>query len=252
MVNKMDMEFHAFPRELQEKIEGDIVAGRLIDRQEVSLNDLQNTYQASLAELDKVVRGAIRKGLLVQNALDNRFVVHAKPQPKIISVFQHAARSGLSPRSIVRAVEILPAHKIVAHQLQLKVGEPVFQQTRTRLVNDMVIANQNNYIPIEVCPGLETVDLAHTSFQTVLEGRFNAVVCEVKEDFRLSESNPEDAAILGIESGDKVLIVERLSLGATGLPLVWADIHIRLDCYHYVQDLWPEAAAVVDRRRGTK
>lgn len=248
----MDMANYVFPIVLQEKLEGDIVNGRLMDGQEVSLNDLQNLYTASLADLNKVVRGAVRKGLLVKNALDDRFVIHGKCQPKIISVFQHAAKSGFSPQSVVRAVEILPANPIVAHKLQLRVGEPVFRQTRTRLVNGEVIANQNNYIPIEVCPGLETVDLSLTSFQTVLEGRFNAVVCDIRERFEIASGAGEDFAILGIEPGSEILIVERLSLGSTGLPLVWADIHVRIDRYHYVQELWPEAAAVLDRQRGSK
>jgi len=39
-------------------------------------------------------------------------------------------------------------------------------------------------------------------------------------------------------------------LSSNLLPLVWADIHIRIDRYHYVKDLWPQAAALLQGRRG--
>lgn len=243
---------YTFPRALQEQFEGDIVKGILMKGLIVSFTDLQNRYHADSADLNRVISGTIRKGLLIQNMTDNQFYVLGKSQPTVISVFQHAAKSGLTPQSIVRAVVVKFASAFVAQKLKIKMGEPMFQQTRTRMVNNEVIANQNNYIPIEVCPGLEIVDLSRTSFQTTLEGQFNAVVADIEEYFEISPGSEEDADILGVERGSEVLIVQRLSLSPSGLPLVWADIHIRPDRYHYVKELWPEAAALLDQKRGSK
>jgi GntR family transcriptional regulator len=241
---------YKFPKELQEKFESDIVSGKLKKGLIVKLDDLQKQYQTDLENLKIVVTGSIRKGLLRHSAISNSFTILGKSKPTIISVFQHAAKTGLAPESIVRDVIVKPASELVAQKLNINIGEPVFQQSRTRLVNNEVIANQNNYIPIEVCPGLESVDLSHTSFQTVLEGQFNAVVAEIKESFKIFPASLEDTEILGVEKGTDILIVERLSMSLNGLPLVWADIHVRPDRYHYVKDLWPEAENVLKQING--
>ena len=233
-----------FPRELQQSFETDIVGGALAKGQWFSFADLQSRYHANQTDLSRVLFAAFRKGLIDKGTADAVGIL-GKSKPAIKSVFQHAAISGLSAKSLVRAVEVVPASALVAQKLGLAEGTLVFRQIRTRLVNDEIIANQNNYIPIEVCPGLETVDLTHSSFQETLEGRFYAVVADLDEHFEIRPGTAQDVHVLGLEAGANVLVVQRLSLSSNQLPLVWADIHIRTDRYHYVRELWPEAAALL-------
>jgi len=95
-----------------------------------------------------VLAAAVRKGLIKRDSAGT-FSILGKRQPAVQSVFQHAAKSGLSPTSLVRAVEVVPASSRVAQELQLPEGDPVFRQIRTRLVNSEVNCNQNNYIPMK-------------------------------------------------------------------------------------------------------
>ena len=240
------MENYSFPGQLQRSFEADIVEGALSRNQSFSLASLQTRYHASQVDLSRVLTAAHLKGLIVTNP-DGSISILGKKQPSIVSVFQHAEKSGLSPTSIVRAVDVRQASDRVAQVLKIAVGEPVFCQTRTRLVNREVIANQKNYIPIEVCPGLETVDLSQTSFQETLDKRFNAVVTEIDEFFEIRPGDLEDIAVLDLKNGTNILVVQRLSSSSSHLPLVWADIHIRTDRYHYVKALWPEAAALLEK-----
>ena len=239
------METYNFPAKLQRSFEADILEGVLTRNQSFSLESLGTRYHANQVDLSKVLAAAYRKGLIGTNP-DGSIVIRGKDQPSIISVFQHAAKSGLKPTSIVRTVEITEASNCVAQILKITEGEPVFLQSRTRLVNGEVIANQKNYIPIEVCPGLETVDLSQTSFQETLDKRFNAVVTNIEEFFEIRPGDIDDIAVLGLETGTNILVVQRLSISSSRLPLVWADIHIRTDRYHYVKALWPEAVALLD------
>jgi GntR family transcriptional regulator len=235
---------YSYPQELQQSFETDIASGALPGGQRFQLSDLQARYGADPLDLSKVLTAAFRKGPIDKDSAGT-FGIRGQSRPEIQSVFQHAARSGLSPTSIVRAVEVVPAGVRVAQILQLAQEDSLFRQVRTRLVNGEVIANQTNYIPIEVCPGLETVDLAHSSFQEILEGRFHAVVARVEEHFEIRPACGQDLQILDLEAGANVLIVQRLSLSSNLLPLVWADIHIRTDRYHYVKELWPQAAELL-------
>jgi GntR family transcriptional regulator len=235
---------YSYPRELQQSFETDIASGVLAGGRRFRLSDLQARYGADPMDLSKVLSAAFRKGLIDEGSA-GAFGIRGKSRPEIQSVFQHATRSGLSPTSIMRAVEVVPASVWVAQILQLAQENSVFRQVRTRLVNGEVIANQTNYIPIEVCPGLETVDLAHASFQEILEGRFHAMVARVEEHFEIRPACEQDLQILDLEAGASVLVVQRLSLSSNLLPLVWADIHIRIDRYHYVKELWPQATELL-------
>lgn len=239
------MTAYRYPDKLQQSVEADIASGVLAVGQALDVSGLCGRYGTDGAEIDRVLGAAHRKGLVDKDST-GAYRVKGAFKAAIQSVFQHAAKSGLSPKSVVRAVEVVPASADVSRKLDVALGEPVFLQVRTRLVNGEVIANQNNYIPIEVCPGLETVDLSRTSFQETLEGRFHAVVAEIEEHFELRPGNAEDREILGLEAGANVLVVQRLSLSSNRRPLVWADIHVRTDRYHYVKQLWPRAAALLE------
>jgi GntR family transcriptional regulator len=164
------------------------------------------------------------------------------------SVFTHTAKAGLKPTSLVRAVEVEPATPEVAEKLAVEVGSPVFRYVRTRNVDGQALANQTNYIPFEVCPGLEHDDVFRFSFQKLLETKYFAVLSEMQEWFRLTPASHEDREILNLPPGSSVLIIERIALGATAWPLVWANLRIHPDRYEYVSALWPQAAHLLKDR----
>lgn len=236
---------YTFPVELQRAFEDDILAGTFPGKQHFALSEFLDFYETNTQDASIVLRSAYRKGL-ISNEINNIYGVLGKNQPAIESVFQHADKSGQQPKSLVRKVEVVLADAFIANQLKIAVAQPVFRQARTRLINAETVANQNNYMPIEVCPMLETIDLTRKSFQVTLEEQFNAVIADIDEQFEVVPATGEDMDILGLSDGAKILAVRRLSLSGTRMPLVWADIHVRIDCYHYVEKLWPEAATLLD------
>ena len=234
-----------FPDELQKQFEQAVVSGELVKGQIIHLDALAKDFETTQSAMNRVLNAEHRKGL-VKRENDSQFLVLGIAQPSIDSVFQHTAKSGLSPTSNVRAVDVVPAAEAVAAQLKVNVGDPVYRQIRTRNVKDDAVANQCNYIPVEVCPGLEKVDLFRTSFQVTLEQKFLAIISHIEEKFALIPATEEDVQILSIPSNAQILNVQRLSLSINKEPLVWADIHIRTDRYPYVSQLWPQAAKLLE------
>lgn len=237
----MDVEF---PRELQQRVEQAIVEGELARGQVRSLDDLAGRFQSTAADLGRVLRAARRKGLADTVDADS-FQILGLPATELASVFTHTAGSGLKPRSEVRQVEVEPASALVAARLLLEAGSPVYRYVRTRWVNDEALANQTNYMPYEVCPGLEQDDVRRHSFQRLLEQKYHAVPVEMEEEYRLLPASGSDREILNLAAGAAVLVVDRVALGATGWPLVWAEIRIRPDRFDYVAALWPQAAKLL-------
>jgi DNA-binding GntR family transcriptional regulator len=145
-------------------------------------------------------------------------------------------------------VQIISPGDEITNRLKMKPGDLVYHQVRSRLVEGHLLANQHNYLPIEVCPDLESKDLSRRSFQETLEQDYHAVVMEVKESCRLAPANLEDRQMLTLAENDDVIVVNRLSLSVTHQPLVWADIHVRIDRIDYVASLWPNAVHLIKEK----
>lgn len=233
----------AYPRELQKQFEQAIVEGRYAVGAVLDAGDVADQFQVPLEQIRQVLLAARRKGLVeVAEAEGDCFRVLGLVRTDMESVFTHTAKAGLKPTSLVRAVEIEPATPEVAAKLAIEVGNPVFRYVRTRNVDGQALANQTNYIPFEVCPGLEQDDVFRFSFQKLLETKYHAVLSKMQEWFRLAPATSEDMEILDLPPASSVLIIERVALGPTGWPLVWANLRIHPAHYDYVSALWPQAA----------
>jgi GntR family transcriptional regulator len=200
---------------------------------------------ASESDAEQVLAAAHRKGLV--EPVENGYRVIGVIDPTLTSIFQHAERSGMKPTSEIRAATIEPASEQVVAKLAVPLGAPVYRLVRTRNVNGEVVANQVNFIPYEVCPGLENDDMTHFSFQRLLEVKYHAVFSELKEEMEIRLATESDREILGLPEGAHVLVVQRVSYSITGQPVVWAEIHIRTDRFQYVEQLWPAAAPLLQQ-----
>ena len=232
---------------MQRQFEQAIISGAHPEGETVTVESLSSKDQASLAQMRQITQTAHRKGLVAQVAQeDGAYRILGLPTTSFASVFTHTASSGLKPRSVVRDVEVQAATPTVANMLEVEVGDPVYRYVRTRYVDEQALANQTNFMPFAICPGLENDDVSRYSFQKLLEEKYYAVLMEMKEWFRLVPSTTEDQEVLDLPDGSPVLVIERIALSATGWPLVWASIRIRPDRYAYVSALWPQAAQLLE------
>lgn len=238
-----------YPRELQSQFEQAVVEGGYSVGEELDIHDLADRFQVPIGQMRQVLLATRRKGLVETRAAEgDDFRVLGLVRADMESVFTHTAKAGFKPTSLVRAVEVEPATSEVAKKLVVKVGSPVYRYVRTRNVDAQVLANQTNFIPFEVCPGLEQDDVFRFSFQRLLETKYYAVLSEMQEWFHLAPATSEDREILDLPQGSSVLIIERIALGATGWPLVWANLRIHPARYDYVSALWPQAAHLLEDR----
>ena len=231
-----------YPGELQRRFEQAIIQGEYAVGEVVVAHNLADRFQVPVEEMRQILCASRRKGLVDEIETDSGYRVLGLAKTDMESVFTHTAKAGLKPTSLVRVVEVEPATQEVAEKLEVEVGSPVYRYVRTRNVGGQALANQTNYIPFEVCPGLEHDDVFRYSFQKLLEEKYFAILFKMQEQFRLVPATAEDRGILDLPQGSPVLIIERIGLGATGWPLVWANIHIHPERYDYVSALWPQAA----------
>jgi len=232
-----------FPSQLQRELEYAITRQSIPRGQTFTLTELAAQFQVSTAEMELVLLAEVRKGLVLP--ADDSFQIIGVTRQGLDSLFQHTSRAGLKPASNVRAAILEPASETAAARLSISASSPVYRLERTRIVNGEVLANQVNYIPYEISPGLENDDLSQSSFQKLLEERYYTIITEISEEMRIEPGSAKDLEILGLVTNSAVLVIERLSYSCNHYPVVWADIHIRTDRYHYVASLWPKASGIL-------
>jgi len=233
-----------FPRDLQRQLEQAIVNNAFAARQIFTCGELASRFDVSANEMLTVLKAEQRKGLVIEQD-GGLFKIMGVTVPPRDSVFSHTKKSGFKPTSVVREVSIEPAAPLVAETLRLTTGAPVYRFVRTRRVDGEPLANQTNYIPFEICPGLEQDDVSRYSFQKLLEEKYLAYTAEFREQFSVEPADEQDQEILNLPPGSTVWLVRRLAFSATGWPVVWSNIRIRPDRWQYVSQLWPAAAAAL-------
>ncbi len=234
-----------YPVELQMRLEQALAEGVYARGRVVTPDDLARDLRADAPPLLPILQIAYRKGLVEPITGQSAYRILGQPTTELSSVFTHTQDRGLKPRSLVRSVKVEPASAEVAVRLRVEEGSPVYRYVRTRFVDEQALANQTNYMPYAVCPGLEQDDVSRHSFQKLLEEKYTAITVRMEEHFAILPATGQDEEILGMAPGSSILLVERLALSATDWPLVWAHIRIRPDRYEYVQALWPEAAKLL-------
>ncbi len=239
------MEIAYFPVDLQRSIEVDIIAGQFDLGSTYSSKYFESRYNTDTKAVITVLRSIHRKGLIFQEE-NGEIRILGLPEAKITSVFQYAEKSQLKPSTVVRKVEIRPADNLIAEKLEIEAQSPLFVQVRTRMINDEILANQYNFIPYEICPGLENIDLSQSSFQVALEKDFHTVITRIHEDYFLSNPERDDIEVLRISGKDQILVVQRTSYSRNNLPVVFADIHVNPRQFYYVKELWPDANSLIN------
>jgi len=233
-----------YPAKLQRQFEEEITAGHLITDKFYSFEELESRYSVKSIDLDLILETGHRKGLICFEE-ENRIRILGLPESGITSVFQFAEKSQLKPSTLVRRVDVIQADPLIAEKLVVEIGSPIFVQVRTRMINGKILANQYNFIPYSICPGLESLELSHSSFQVALEREFHTVITRIDEQYKMALPSRDDTEVLGIDNADHVLVVQRISCCRSSLPVVFADIHVNPQLFHYVEELWPGAGELV-------
>jgi GntR family transcriptional regulator len=228
-----------FPRDLQREFESEVAGGAFEIGTIWNVDALCERYGASDTDMRRVLVSAHRKGLVEAEA--GWFRILGLAERGVGSVHAHTQKRGLKPTSEVRVVRVEPAADVVAERLAIGVGAPVCRFERTRRVGESPLANQINYLPFDVCPGLEGENVSQRSFQGLLEEEYHVVLTGAEEDLGIVPATEQDREVLGLSLGASVLEISRLAWGATEKPVVWAILHVDPNQYHDVAELWPTA-----------
>ncbi len=185
--------------------------------------DLCEHYQISRTVVRQALRELEYEGVISRQKGKGTFISLPKISEglvqKLTGFYQDMVERGLKPGTKVLHQDVIPANEKIARFLNINPGEKVIDIQRLRFINDEPIQCVTTFIPFEICPALATVDLTDRSLYEFLESECGIVIVKGHRYIEAVLANEYDAALLGIERGAPLLMLESVSYSESGKPI---------------------------------
>ena len=220
--------------QVAEQLERAIVDGELAPGDRIA-NEVALASELGLSRptMRQAIQLLVDKGLLVRKRGVGTQVVHGQIRRpvELTSLHDDLQRAGEGPHTEVLSRERTEADEVVAQELQLPVGSPVWSLERLRFAGDEPLALMHNYLPVEILD-LDTVDLGSQGLYECLRGAgIQLRVANQQIGARRAESR--EARLLGERRGSPLLTMTRTAFDSTGRAVEYGTHVYRPDRYTF-------------------
>jgi GntR family transcriptional regulator len=185
---------------------------------------------ASLAQRGLLERGVGRRGTFVARP---RLTYDLR---NFAGFTEMARRQGLAPGAEVLHAREQPAPEVVARELALDPGDPVYEVVRLRSAAGEPLTLEHTWIPATPFPELLSHDLTG-SIYAVMHDAYDRGPVRAVERLEATVAVEREAGVLGVAPGAPLMLVTRVAYAEDGTPVEFARDHHRGDRAHFVAEL---------------
>lgn len=197
--------------------------------------ELIEEFDVSRTTVREAVDQLVQEGLLDKLQGRGTFVRRQPlevPLGPLTGFAEEVLERGQIPSATLLSTELSRDFFYEAHQLKVPHGEPVLRIERVRLADGEPIALERTFWPKAVGELLLEEDLNRAQFYPILE-RHGVYLVEADEKILAANASEEEVRILGVEPGEALLEMRRVSYGEDGRPVEFARNRYRSDRYFY-------------------
>lgn len=132
-----------------------------------------------------------------------------QPLGALYSLFAAVEQTGLTQRSVVRALDVRRDDEVAA-ALHCPPGEPLLYLERLRWAGDTPLALDYAWLPAALTEPLLSADFSHTALYVELDRRCGIRLTGGREDITATVPEPETAGLLELDERSAVLSIRRL------------------------------------------
>lgn len=96
----------------------------------------------------------------------------------------------------------------VSSALQLTSPEKAVKIVRLRLSTSVPLLLETSFVPAQLCPGLESVDLESQSLYGVLEGQYGLTLESTRQTVEATVANEYEVQLLQVEPGTAMILLQ--------------------------------------------
>lgn len=228
---------------LYQKLEEDI--RRKIDSNEWK-EDMKVPSELEFCEMYGLSRSTVRKaidslvlaGYLQRSKGKGTYVKEKKIEQKMSKFYSFSEefeKRGMVETAKLHVFHIIPANTEVAKNLSIREGDDVYEVLRTRLVNDMVYAVEDSFIPAVFAEGITGEMIMNNGLYRTMR-LFHIGPDSATEKLTAVMPNEDVVRYLNIEKNDACMHIRRIAY-SSGKPVEYCDSYTKGDMFSYTVEL---------------
>ncbi|HHY64396.1 MAG TPA: GntR family transcriptional regulator [Clostridiaceae bacterium] len=215
---------------IQNRIQsGEYAEGELIP----SERDLAKDFGISRMTVRQALNQMVAEGMLVRERGKGTFVSRQKLQQRNISSFSETVRAkGMVPSTKVLYFKKERAGEEMADILGMSKDAQVYAFKRLRFADGIPVGLEQVYIPVYLCPDLESYQLEASLYQ-ILSDKYGLKIDYMDNIIEASAATAEERKLLNISSSVPVLRITGVSYISGGRKFSYEKDIYRGDQYSY-------------------
>lgn len=204
-----------------------------------SEREFSEKYGISRMTVRQAINNLVAEGVLVRKRGKGTFVAAPKVEQELsgmTSFSEDMKKRGLTPQTKILDFKKIASTMNIASNLNIQEGDMVYEVTRLRIADDIPMALETSYIPVQLIIGLQE-EILHASFYEYVEKTLNLKISHASQTLQSTLSKLEESVSLGIEEGAPVLLMERFGYLENGIPFEYVKSIYRGDRYKFVIDM---------------
>ncbi len=223
-----------YHHQLKELLRDEILSGRWpAGRRLPSEPELCRSLDVSRTVVRQALGALEHERLLRRRKGQGTFVAEPKIRQRLVQSLtgfhDDMLAQGRTPRTRVLHQALQGADRTIATELGLGIGSPVVAIERVQTVDAEPIVLATTYLPADLVPGLEAIDLTDRSLYQLLASRYDL---QIEHGRRAVESVPagaREAALLGVAVGEPLLYLRSVTWLPSGRAIEYYEAHHRGD-----------------------
>ncbi|RXT04374.1 GntR family transcriptional regulator [Ammoniphilus sp. CFH 90114] len=204
-----------------------------------SERELCEAYGISRMTVRQAVNNLVNDGYLVRQQGRGTFVSKGKMEQRLkgVTSFSEDMRArGMEPGTKLLSFERIQGSKSICEKFSVPEGTMIFEVKRVRLADGIPMAYEISYLPATLLPGF-TLEVAEGSIYQFVENVLMLEIGNAHQVLEASLARGVECEILGLESGAPVLLIQRQTYLADGVPLEVVRSVYPGDRYKFVIDM---------------
>ena len=134
-------------------------------------------------------------------------------------LYENAEQMGIKLKIIDHTRKVLPASGLIAKRMEIPAGERVIHAQKIYYANDIPVELADVYFPYAICPDLESSNLTPEKVNILWqESIYNKIIKSITwASAKIADE--EEEALLAVDIGEPLLVIEGLSINAEGKPI---------------------------------
>lgn len=232
--------------QIMESIRARIMNGELKPHDSIPPEQqLAEFFSVSRMTVRQAITHLVHEGLVYREHGRGTFVADPKISrrlAKLNSFFEDMKERGMEPGSRLLACSTVPAKPEIARLLRLEEGDTIIRLMRLRYADGVPMALQTTYLSFETCKEI-LEDPEFESLYRVLEEKCGVIPYIAQQTIESRLPDQREAALLGVDDGMPMLLIQRVSFTEDGVPFEVAHTLYRGDRFNLSLTLYRSPVA---------